>query len=216
MRPPLLAAILVSMLALPAAAGPWPRVPGAGFLSATAGIEDLPDRRAFVEVYAEHGVARQLVLGAHFRRAGGRLRTDVLARWHPDLLYDLALGLTLGVRLREPRSAAPILAAHLGRGAETRLGNLWARADVQAVANRSGIGERFEADLSGQIGFRSHGGALAMLTLAEHRNREGGTLKLTPALGHEIGARTTLVLGATLLPRAQRVDGAQLSLWFDY
>ncbi len=204
------------MLALPVAAGPWPRAPGGGFLSATTGIEDLADRRAFTEVYGEHGVARQLVLGAHFRRTEGRMRADLLARWHPDLPYDLALGLTLGARLREPRSAAPILAAHLGRGVETRLGNLWARADVQAVASRSGIGGRFEADLSGQIGFRSHGGALAMLTLAEHRNRDGRTLKLTPALGHAIGPRVTLVLGATLLPRAQRVDGAQLSLWFDY
>lgn len=219
MRARLLVAILIGLMALPAAAGPWPRAPGGGFVSATTGIEDLPlGRTAFVEAYGEYGLTGRVVLGAHLRHAGGRVRADLLARWHPVLPGSLALGLTVGARLggEDARRVAPLLAAHLGRGADTRLGNIWARADVKAVASRSGFGGRAEVELSGQLGLRTDWGGLAMLTLSEHRDRDGRTLKLTPALGYAVTARSTLVLGATLLPRSRRVDGAQLSVWFDF
>jgi len=215
----LLIAILICLLALPAAAGPWPRAPGGGFASTTTGIENLrTGQTAFVEAYGEYGLTGQMVLGVHLRHAGGRARADLLARWHPVLPGGVALGLTLGARLggESDRRAAPILAAHLGQGADTRLGNIWARADVQAVANRTGLGGQAEVEYSGQLGLRTDRGGLAMLTLSEHRARDSRTLKLTPALGHAVSARSMLVLGATLLPRSRRVDGVQVSVWFDY
>jgi hypothetical protein len=219
MRARLLVAILTYLLALPAAAGPWPRAPGVAFVSSTTGIEDLGRGRvAFVEAYGEYGLTGRLVLGAHLRHAGGRVRADLLARWHPLLPGDLALGVTLGARLggEGDRRPAPLVGAHLGRGTDTRLGNVWARGDLMAVASRAGIGGRAEVELSGQLGLRTDWGGLAMLTLAEHRTRDSRTLKLTPALGYAVSARSTLVLGATLLPRSRRVDGAQLSVWFDF
>ena len=202
--------------AAPAVAGPWPRAPGGAFVSGSVGTEGHAGRRARIaEVYAEYGLTRRLTLGGHLHLTRATRRGDIFARWHPDLPGPTALGLTLGGRFdsaRDPR-LAPLLAVHLGRGAETRLGNLWARVDLRAVGSREGLGGIAEMELTGQLGLRTEAGALAMLTLSEYRDRHGATRKLIPALGHAIGARSTLVLSATTLPRERRLDGFTLSLW---
>ncbi len=228
----LLIVILLCLTAAPAGAGPWPRAPGTGFVSFTAGAEDLRLLRTqeagleglrlrmepAAEFYGEYGLSERIVLGLHLRRAEGRLRRDLLARWHPRLPGPVALGLTLGARLgvEGGRRAEPFVAAHLGYGTETRIGNIWARAGLQAVGNPEGLRGIAEVEISGQVGLRMGWGGLAMLTLSEHRDGFGRMRKLTPALGYAVTARSTLVLGATVLPQARRLDGLQLSFWRDF
>lgn len=212
---------LAVLLAAPAAAGPWPRERGAGFLSVSGGLERGPLSRVAVgELYGEYGLTRRITLGAHLRREAMQTRADLLARWHPDLSLPLAVGVTLGGRLisggeaeAQPRRIAPLLAAHLGHGVDTWLGNLWARVDLQAIGQTDAIWGRTEAELSGQVGLRMDWGGLAMVTLAEHRGASMRTRKLTPAVGYALTRRTTVVLDATLLPRERRIDGVRLSLW---
>ncbi|WP_209427798.1 hypothetical protein [Pararhodobacter sp. SW119] len=219
MRALLLASTLMIGVAGTAAAGPWPRPVGSGFAAVSVGVEDLATRRvSFGEVYGEYGLDPRVVAGMKLRRAGGNLRADVFARWHPDLAGSIALGLTLGARFDRAgaRRIAPVVALHAGRGAQTGLGNLWARADLQLVANRNGPRGLGEIEVSGQFGLRTERGALAMLSMAGHRDRDGTTLKLIPALGYAVGARSLLVLDATLLPRSRRVDGLRLAIWRDF
>lgn len=220
MRAAALALPLACLLASAAAAGPWPRAPGGVFVATTAGVEEIPaGRRAFAEGYAEYGLDGRLTFGAKLRHRARRAQGDLLARWNTELWGHLALGVTLGARLGadDGLPVAPLLGAHLGRGIETGRGNLWARADLWAAGNRrQGIGGWAEIEVSAQLGLRTGRGGLAMLTLADHRDRAGRTVKLSPALGWAVDGRSTVVVGATLLPRGRRLDGAQLSLWLDF
>jgi|GEM_PF-1817405 len=236
------ALLLVPFFCLAAAvadAGPWPRDPGRGFLSTGAAIEGLPyrrehlaevtdaadlkraiDRLTATEIYGEYGMTARLAFAGHLRRAERQVRSDLLARWHPVLPAaigrNLALGLTIGLRVGGGQRPAPILGLHLGRGAETAAGNFWTRFDLQAVGDRQGVRGVAELTASAQVGLRTGWGGLAMLTLSEHRTGLARTLKATPALGYALTPRSTVVLGATLLPRSRQIDGMQLSLWHDF
>jgi hypothetical protein len=219
MRALLLLPVVACLLAPPAGAGPWPREPGRAFVSAGAGVEDLSrGREPFAEVYGEYGLTPRLTLGAVLRHRPDQAPFDLFARWHPALPGPLVAGLTLGARLggNGKLPVAPLVAAHVGHGAATRLGNLWARADLRAAGGRDGLRGGAEIEASAQFGLRAGWGGLAMVTLSDHRERRGRTLKLIPALGYSISQRSTLVLGATLLPRSRRFDGAHLSVWAEF
>jgi len=226
MRVFLLVQLLIGLLTTAAFAGPWPRDQGGVFVTTGAGIERAwHGRQRFVEAHAEYGLGARVVLGANLRRVQGinpqgwevqeARRADLFLRWHPDL-GTTAMGLTLGARWSQAveRQVSPLLAVHVGRGAETRIGNLWARAGVQVVRTRDGLRGRAEVELTGQMGMRV-GPTLGMMTLSDYRNAHGRYLKLMPAVGYALTRRSTLLLGATLLPRERHLDGVQISLWVD-
>jgi hypothetical protein len=216
--------LLICLLAPAAVAGPWPRAPGSAFVSAGAGIEAAwHGRQRFAELYGEYGLGERVVLGAHLRRVQGinppgwevqdATRADLFLRWHPDL-GATAMGLMLGARFvrAAERQVAPLLAVHLGRGVDTPLGNIWARAGLQAVRSADGVRGVAEVEFSGQVGWRS-GRGLGMVTASDYRDGHGRYLKLTPAVGYAVTRRTTLVVGAALLPRSRQLDAVQISLW---
>lgn len=215
-------AVLFSLLFLFAApqgvsAGPWPREAQRWFLSATTGL----DRGGagwlrFSDLYAEYGLTERVTMVAQMRRAANGWRGDLIARWHPPLSgFALPVGLGVGARLN-PAGADRLhflLFGHLGRGVDTRRGNLWTRLDLQVQTRPSQPARPVDLSLSAQVGFRSNHGVLGMLSLRQnHRNRTA-IIELSPAIGIEVSQAHTLALSVTTSPAGRRVNSAQLSLW---
>ena len=200
--------LFLALLANPAAAGPWPRAVGEGFLSfgRTTGNG--------VQSYLEYGLRDRLVVELGLERGADGRRLDAALRWHPpDPGLGLVSGVSLGLRLRpeDPVRQRLTLGLTLGRGFETGAGNLWARAGLQLLAPRHPLIRRPELDLTAQIGLRT-GPWLGMLGVSHYRNRFGSETRIRPALGREMHPRLTLV-GEAVLDRSGRREGLNLSLW---
>lgn len=208
--------VLMWLLALPpsAQAGPWPRDNGTWFVASTVGRErGAAGWLHYGELYAEHGFRDRLTLVTRLRNTAVGWRGDLVARWYP-LATGPPLGLSAGLRLL-PSGAEPahlLLAAHLGRGFDTRAGNLWARLDLQTQSRPSRPGRPVELSLSGQVGLRHASGWLGIVAATGKRRGSFATLELSPQIGREIG-RHTVVLGLSAEPSAPRNRHLQLSLW---
>jgi len=211
--------ILLCLLSLPlsAQASPWPRAAGGWFVSGTVGQERAASGwQLFGDVYVEYGATARLTLASQLRHGPGHWRGDLLARWHPGAGPGIPpFGLSAGIRLQPDGTdrALVLLAAHLGRGFDTRLGNVWTRLDLQTQTRPTQPASPVEFSLSGQLGIRSTRGLIAMASLTGKRRNGAATLELSPAIGHEIGRAHTLVLGLTASPSTPQVRSAQLSLW---
>lgn len=203
------------MLATSAAAGPWPREAGQGFLAFSI---EPPSQRGQrpnrVQAYGEYGLRPRLTLAAKVERHQHGHRQEVRLRWHPaDLPGGVAWGLGGGLRLGnapgDDRRA--IMGLSLGRGFDTRLGNIWARADVTALWGPALRGAAPEWELAAQLGLNREGW-IGMLGLTHDRLASGRHTRLRPALGYEFTPRLTLVGEAALAPGGRR-EGLALSLW---
>lgn len=210
---------LLWLIALPvtAQASPWPRAAGEWFVASTFGLErSATDRQHFAEIYAEYGLTGQLTLTTQLRHSPGGWRGDLLARWHPRAGGEAPpFGFGAGIRLQPGGAdrALLLLAAHLGRGFDTRRGNVWARMDLQMQARPAQMASPVELSLSGQIGVRNARGLIGMVSVTGKWRNGTSALELSPSVGREIGRRHTLVLGLTASPSAPRARSAQLSLW---
>lgn len=199
---------LIALLAAAGAgAGPWPRAPGALFLSSGTQWSRTPTGwRPGAEFLAEYGLRPRLVLALALRHGPSR-EGDLLARWHPpDLPGGWAWGLTAGIRASTRLRL--IAGADIGRGTGIRTGNLWLRAGLRLISAPGGP----DADLSAQIGLR---GArwLGMLSLGHYRTPTGSDTRWRPALGFTLSPRLTLLAEASLRPGTRRDPRLALTLW---
>lgn len=205
------------ILPVTAQAGAWPRAEGGWFVASTFGQERAgAGWQRYAEVYAEYGASERLTLATQFRHSPGGWRGDLIARWHPGAGGDtLPFGLGAGIRLQPGGAdrALVLLAAHLGRGFDTRLGNVWTRLDLQMQARPAQPAALAELSLSGQLGFSTGRGLIGMVSVTGKRRNGTSELEVSPAIGHEIGHRHTLVLGLSASPSAPQARRAQLSLW---
>lgn len=208
--------VLMWLLALPpsAQAGPWPRDHGTWFIASTIGRErGAAGWQHYGELYAEHGVRDRLTLATQLRNTAAGWRGDLVARWHP-LATGPPLGLSAGLRLL-PSGAEPahlLLAAHLGRGFDTRFGNLWTRLDLLTQSRPTRLSRPVELSLSGQVGLRHASGWLGIMTVTGKRRGSFTTLELSPQIGREVG-RHAVVLGLSTESSAPHDRHLQLSLW---
>ena len=208
--------VLMWLLALPpfAHAGPWPRDNGTWFITSTIGRErGAAGWQHYAELHAEHGFRDRLTLATRLRNTAAGWRGDLVARWHP-LATGPPLGLSAGLRLLPSGAerAHLLLTAHLGRGFDTRLGNLWTRLDLQTQSRPARLSRPVELSLSGQVGLRHTSGWLGIMTATTKRRGSFTTLELSPQIGREVG-RHTVVLGLSAEPSAPHNRHLQLSLW---
>ncbi|MCC5969582.1 MAG: hypothetical protein JJU15_06505 [Pararhodobacter sp.] len=173
----------------------------------------------FGEVYGEYGATAEVTLAMHMRHTPGTWRGDVLARWHPALDgFSLPFGLSLGGRLEGSGAnrALVLLGAHLGQGFDSRIGNIWTRLDLQMQSRPAQLTRPLELSLSGQVGLRTEGGGLGLLSLTHKRRNGTSALEFSPVIGHEIGRARTLVLGMTARSSSPGIASVQLSLWSQF
>jgi len=208
--------VLLWLLALTpcAHAGPWPRDNGTWFTASTIGRErGAAGWQHYSEFYAEHGFRDRLTLATQLRNTAAGWRGDIVARWHP-FATGPPLGLIAGLRLLPfgAERAHLLFAAHLGRGFETRFGNLWTRLDLHTQSRPARLSRPVELSLSAQVGLRHTSGWLGVMTATGKRRGNFTTLELSPQIGREIG-RHTMVLGLSAEPSAPQNRRLQLSLW---
>lgn len=213
--------IVLGLLATsPAAAGPWPREAGQGFLAFTFAPPGQGGQRPErLQIYGEYGLRARLTFAASIERHGSGTRQEVALRWHPPdlpggLVWGLSAGLhratAAGVGARAEHRA--LLGASTGRGHDTRFGNIWLRTDATAFIGPAQLGGLdYEMKLATQIGLRREGW-LGMVAITHDHNRVGSHTRLRPALGYDIGRRLTLVGEATLTTGGRR-EALALSLW---
>lgn len=207
----------LAFLPLAAQAGPWPRDTGSWFVSTAYGQERAVSRwRHFAEIYAEYGATERLTLAAQLRHGAGGRYGDLLARWHPGTGGNAPpFGLGAGLRLQPGGTdqALLLLAAHLGHGFDIQGRNAWTRLDLQMQARPAQPLSPIEWSLSGQLGLRDARGLIGMVSVTGKRRNGASLFEVSPAIGHEIGRRHTLVLSLTATPSAPQMRSAQLSLW---
>lgn len=204
----LLAITLIALLSATAvAAGPWPRAHGAMFLSSgTLWSRTSTGWRPGAEFLAEYGLRPDLVLALALRH-GPMREGDLLARWHPpDLPGGWAWGLSAGIRANTRLRL--VAGADIGRGTETRAGNLWLRAGLRLITARA----RPDIDLTAQLGLRADRW-LGMLTLSHYRTPASADTRLRPALGYTLSPRLTVVAEGSLRPGRSRDARFSLTLW---
>lgn len=207
-------ALIAALAAAPAAAGPWPREKGEGFLAFSA----ARDRH---EVYGERGLGRGWTATAKLafsHRPEPELAEEVLALlWRPLHLGPggaVSLGLGAGVRSPGPgRAPQPLATAALawGRGLGGPL-SPWVAAEA---AIERGEGQH-AAKLDLTIGARPGGRRLTMAQVQAFRPGGGPTqtrLELTG--GVRVGQLHVLAQPSVALagPRETRL---RVSLWAEF
>ena len=230
-----LIALVLSWLVIggPAAAGPWPRAVGEVFLSTSFGSEEARGRRtAFAEIYAEAGWRAGLVPAARLRldsplgqEGRGDGAADLRLRWHPGgnggLPWGLALGLEGGVLIDSgarrgigvaETAGFALAAVHLGRGMATPHGDGWLRLTLSTEEPLSDKGAA-RREIFGQVGVRSEGGWIGLVSLSVFREADETTVKLRPGLGRSLGADRDILLEAVVERGGARTRGLSLSFW---
>ncbi|KPQ06064.1 MAG: hypothetical protein HLUCCA12_12705 [Rhodobacteraceae bacterium HLUCCA12] len=214
----LAALCLLIMLPVSAVAGPWPREAQGWFVSTSYGRERdaAGDWHATGDVYAEYGAHERLTIAAQLRRSPAGWRGDLGLRWHPAP-RRLAVPFGLGAGLRHQPGGRErfllMLGAHVGHGFDTALGSAWARLDLQMQLPPDRLVRPAEMSLTAQLGLEAGGGLMGMIGLTAKRRGTTTRFEVAPAIGHALGRRHTLVLGATATPSNRRIGNVQLSVW---
>ena len=225
----LLSPVLVLVLALPAAAGPWGRDPGDAFLAFSLGVEDSDfGQRGYGQAFGELGWEGGVVSAVRLRLDGpvgeegrGDAEADVRVRWHPGWTDAVALGFEGGLKgetgaLLEDGTRAGagfwLAAVHVGRGLQTPWGAGWTRLTLSAEEPLGLIG-RSRREALVQMGLRTPGGWLGLASLSVFDEDGERTVKLAPAVGRSLGAGRDLVLELTVERGGAATRGLALSFW---
>lgn len=222
MRRVLASILLVCLLASQAPAGPWPRDKGHTFVSAWGGQERVAGRTGlFSGSYAEYGLTRRLTLSSSAETRGAAaevFRWEVGGRWHlgevaPGSPLSIGIGAQRGTVLAGPKPATRLrLSLHLGHGLTAPWQGGWLRTSLSALpAVGNGSGTDFET--YSQIGMRPTARSLMMLSASTYHNDTATFLKLSPALGYEVGRLGTILIEGTQEIGHDRDRRITLALW---
>ena len=147
-------ALLLSILALPASAGPWPQDKGRSFASASLRLvwpEDLRSAQpesTYLTLYFEHGVTERLTVGLDLGHSvSGQGKSMVFARsplpapgdW--VAAAEIGLGLVEGAQVVRPGLS-------VGRGLRMAHGWGWVSADMQLEHRWQSGGTDLRLDLT--------------------------------------------------------------------
>lgn len=217
-RPALLLALLLALLAPgPARAGAWPRETGRVFMATTSALDTADGWRVSgTEFHVEYGLRPRLTLGFAAELRDRLTYVESFARWHPpDLAGGLHWGLSAGLR-HYPGHWSPLrgfLGVELGRGFDTRAGNLWVQAGARQYLTRNFLGTFAATEWSAQIGL-SRGRWMGIFGVTRFDAPSYTADRLRPALGVRIG-RFQLVGEAVIVPGG-RTESLRLGLWQEF
>lgn len=222
MRRVIASTVLVCLLASQAPAGPWPRDKGQTFVSAWGGQERVAGRTGlFSGTYSEYGLTRRLTLSSSAETRGAAaevFRWEVGGRWYlgdmvPGSPVSFGVGLQRGTVLAGPKPATRLrLTLHLGHGLTAPWQGGWLRTSLSALpALGNGSGTDFET--YSQIGLRPTARSLMMLSASTYHNDTATFVKLSPALGYEVGWLGTILIEGTQEIGHDRDRRLTLGLW---
>lgn len=216
----LAAALVAALWGASAAAGPWPRERGEGFVALTG-------RAGVAELYGEYGLTAGLTLGVQATLPQGRRLPDLdLTARH--LIWRGAGGAVVsafagaglrGVEVEGMTETAQVLRGGLGwgRGFASALGPGWVSVVAEAQAGAGPLVPAWRAvKVDATAGVRPGGRWLAMIQVqGHHRAGQGADLRLEPSLGLETG-RATLVLSPSVALRGPADARLTAGLWLRF
>lgn len=213
--------LLICLIAPQGHAGPWPREKGAKFVSIWGGRERVAGRTGgLVGSYSEIGLTDRLTFSSGVEnRVAARevLRWELGARWYlgdwrPGSPVSLGFGLQRGTVLAGPKPATRArLVVHLGQGFTKPLHGGWMRISLSALPSFGGEGTDFET--YSQAGLRPTAQSLVMFSVGTYHTDTDNFLKLSPAVGYEVGRLGTVVIEATQEIGNDRDRRLTLALW---
>ena len=222
-------ALILVLLAPPAAAGPWARGEGQTFLS--LGYEaaaDLPraldperpelDLAHVATVYAERGLGPRLTFGldgAADLADDGRSAYVFLRRTLTPGDAAQQWALTGGLGLRDPGDGAQplgVLGASWGRGLDTRWGG-WTNVDLQARLIETGIAGKLDATLGLKPGERLS--LIGQLRLSDYPGSSPEAWVVSSAV-REMTDRISLEIGVLQEVTGDRATGLKLGTWLEF
>ncbi|NYS26792.1 hypothetical protein HUK65_17640 [Rhodobacteraceae bacterium 2376] len=231
-----LAGVLVLVGVMAADAGPWPRGQGQWFVAPEFSLNrGDAERQLRWQVYMEHGLAADWVLGAKLEQDGGwqeNLRAsamnlgrsgtgaEVFVRYHPGLWADSTpWGMELALRSLPGsgdmgRNWQPRAALHLGRGFPLQRLQVWTRLSLDAAPGRGGHGWDWGGMAQAGLDLPD----LGLVWLSAGISRTDGTVirRLTLQGGYRITEATTLTLGYSQTFGTWREQGLRLGLWREF
>ncbi|MBC7155690.1 MAG: hypothetical protein H5U19_13995 [Rhodobacteraceae bacterium] len=213
--------LLICLIAPQGHAGPWPREKGQTFVSVWAGAERVAGRSGrLAGSYSEYGVTDRVTVSTavESRAAASEvMRWEVGARWYlgdvgAGAPISVGLGVQRGTVLAGPKPATRArVVVHYGRGFDRPLQGGWLRSSASVLPSFGGEGTDFET--YSQAGLRPTATSLVMLSIGTYHTDRDDFLKISPALGHEIGRLGTLVVEATQEIGNDRDRRLTVALW---
>lgn len=222
MRRVIASTALICLLATQAPAGPWPREKGRTFVALWGGQERVAGRTGlFSGSYTEYGLTRRLTLSSSAETRGAAaevFRWEIGGQWYlgevtPGSPVSIGIGAQRGTVLAGPKPATRLrLSLHLGHGFTRPWQGGWLRTSLSALpAVGNGSGTDFET--FSQIGLRPTARSLMMLSASTYHNDTATFLKLSPAVGHELGWLGTILVEGTQEIGHDRDRRITLALW---
>jgi hypothetical protein len=222
-----LIAFLIWTIPAAAVAGPWPRQPGAIFVSvsyqaATDAVAlwnlQLMPPDTYTGIYAEIGLTPRLTFGLDGGFSeDGAYSAIVLARYalgDPDARMRYAVSLGAG-RSGPPHQAQVQIGAHVGRGLKLAGRSGWASLDVAGIHRLDSSDIAAKADLTLGLNLSETWTTILQLQAGQYAG-SAAYLRIAPSLVRTIGPRLKVEVGLMGEVLGSRQVGAKLATWISF